>query len=187
MREVGGANMKRWNLGAGLVICSALALGGCAKKSPMPAVGTDPMDAGVPVATAGGNVDNPAAPVVATLSTDKTTYKSGEPVTFTLTARNAGNTAQNLNFGSGQSYDIVVRPQGQSNAEPLWQWSRGRMFTQALREITLNAGEQKTWTTTWLQTGSAGGFVPRGQYTVSARLTANGGVEAAPLTITLTE
>jgi hypothetical protein len=72
--------MKLMNLGAGLVICSALALGGCSKKSPMPAVGTNPMDAGVPVATAGGNVDNPATPVVATLTTDKATYKTGEPM-----------------------------------------------------------------------------------------------------------
>jgi hypothetical protein len=179
--------MKLMNLGAGLVICSALALGGCAKKSPMPAVGSNPMDAGVPVATAGGNVDNPAMPIVATLSTDKTTYKTSEPITFTITARNASNTVQNLSFSSGQSYDIMVRPQGQSDADPLWQWSRGRMFTQAMREISLNAGEQRTWTTTWLQTGNAGGFVPRGEYTVSARLAANGGVEVSPVTITLTD
>lgn len=179
--------MKLMNLGAGLVICSALALGGCAKKSPMPAVGSNPMDAGVPVATAGGNVDNPAMPIVATLSTDKTTYKTSEPITFTITARNSSNAAQTLTFGSGQSYDILVRPQGHAEAEPLWQWSRGRMFTQALREVTLNAGEQKTWTTTWLQTGNAGGFVPRGDYAVSARLAANGGVEVAPVTITLTD
>jgi hypothetical protein len=64
-------------------------------------------------------------------------------VTFTITARNASNTVQNLSFSSGQSYDIMVRPQGQSDAEPLWQWSRGRMFTQAMREISLNAGEQR--------------------------------------------
>ena len=145
------------------------------------------MDAGVPVATAGGNVDNPATPIVATLSTDKTTYKTSEPITFTITARNASNTVQNLSFSSGQSYDIMVRPQNQSDAEPLWQWSRGRMFTQAMREITLNAGEQRTWTTTWLQTGNAGGFVPRGEYAVSARLAANGGLEAAPITVTLTD
>jgi hypothetical protein len=153
----------------------------------MPAVGTDPMDAGVPVATAGGTVDNPATPVVATLSTDKTTYKTSEPITFTITARNASKAVQNLSFSSGQSYDIMVRPQGQSEADPLWQWSRGRMFTQAVRDITLNAGEQKTWTTTWLQTASAGGFVPRGEYTVSARLAVNGGVETAPVNITLTD
>ncbi len=178
--------MKLMNLGAGLVICSALALGGCSKKSPMPAAGAGGMD-GIPVATAGGTVDNPATPVVATLSTDKATYKTGESVTFTVTARNASTSAQTLTFGSGQSYDILVRPAGQPEAEPLWQWSRGRMFTQAVREIPLTAGEQKTWTTSWLQTGNAGGFLPRGEYTVSARLAANGGLETTPVTITFTD
>lgn len=178
--------MKLINLSAGLVICSALALGGCSKKSPMPAAGATAMD-GFPVATAGGTVDDSATPVVATLSTDKATYKTGENVTFTIAARNASNSAQTLTFNSGQSYDIVVRPHGQPDAEPVWQWSRGRMFTQAMREMALNAGEQKTWTTTWLQTANAGGFLPRGQYTVSARLAANGGVETTPVTITLTD
>ncbi len=178
--------MKLMNMGASLVICGALALGGCSKKSPMPAAGTTTMD-GFPVATAGGTVDNPATPVVATLSTDKASYKTGENVTFTITARNASNSAQTLTFNSGQSYDIVVRPQGQPDAEPVWQWSRGRMFTQAMREVVLNAGEEKTWTTTWLQTASVGGFLPRGEYSVSARFAANGGVETTPVTITLTE
>jgi hypothetical protein len=61
------------------------------------------------------------------------------------------------------------------------------MFTQAVREIPLTAGEQKTWTTSWLQTGNAGGFLPRGEYTVSARLAANGGLETTPVTITFTD
>ena len=59
-----------------------------------------------------------------------------------------------LTFPSGQTYDFVILD---SLGREMWQWSSGRMFTQALRNRVLKGGEtldlEETWTTTTLAPG----------------------------------
>jgi len=193
--------MKSTSFKAGIALCGAVtiysaALAGCSMNAPIPAAGTTPAGAAAPVVTApvatapassDSDAAKPASPLQATIATDKASYKAGEKVTFTITLRNTGRTAQNLTFSSGQSFDVFVRPQGEPEAEPLWYWSHDRMFTMALRNMILGAGEEKTWTTSWKQVDNAGKQLPRGSYSVIGRVTANGGFDSALLTVKLTD
>jgi hypothetical protein len=123
--------------------------------------------------------------VTATISADKGKYARGQIVHFTLILRNTSKSAQKLTFNTGQSFDITATAAGQP--QPAWRWSQGKMFTMALRNMTLKAGQTQTWTATWEQNDGNGNAVPRGDYNVVGRITANGGIEAQPITITLTD
>ena len=172
-----------------LVLSAALTLVGCMRQAPMHAAGTAAPDAVVP-AKADDEKDKArdekaASPLVASVSADKATYKAGESVTFSITLRNTSKLWQTLHFRSGQSFDVAVR--AQPDGEVLWNYSHGRMFTMALRDLALGPGEQKTWTATWKQVNNKGEQLPRGSYAVTALVTANGGIKAAPITVTLAE
>jgi hypothetical protein len=75
-----------------------------------------------------------------------------------------------LNFSSGQQYDFEVRRAGQS----VWRWSSGRLFTQALTELTIGPGERQVFTVTWNQQDNEGRPVAPGAYTAAATLTTMG-------------
>lgn len=126
-----------------------------------------------------------------TLKTDKSTYGRGETVNFTITARNTGATPRVLNFSSGQNFDITATPRDgeeeQNDTEPVWRWSRGRMFTRMLRRITLAPGEEMNWTATWEQTTNNGDAAPRGEYTMRATLTAAERIESKSVVLTLAD
>jgi hypothetical protein len=64
------------------------------------------------------------------------TNSAAEPVTLT--------------FPSGQSYDFAVHADG----EWIWRWSAGMGFTQAVREVTLAAGETITFSESWTPSGT---------------------------------
>ena len=126
------------------------------------------------------------APIVVTLRSDKKTYKRGETVSFVLTARGASARPQTLSFSSGQSFDITARL-AKAGSLPAWQWSRGRYFIQVVSVASLAKGEERVWKTKWRQTDDQGKELPRGAYRIKARLAANNGITAAPITITLVD
>ena len=84
-------------------------------------------------------------------------------VEFALTVENAGDTAEELTFRSGLTADFAVR----SGDDEVWRASDGRMFTQALRTETLDAGETVEFTDAWEDPES-------GSYTVIATLNTTG-------------
>jgi hypothetical protein len=55
-----------------------------------------------------------------------------------------------LTFPSGQSYDFAVHADG----EWIWRWSAEMGFTQAVREVTLAAGETLTFSESWTPSGT---------------------------------
>lgn len=67
-------------------------------------------------------------------------------VRFALHVSNAGKKRVELTFPNGQRYDFVVVD---SLGREMWRWGSGRMFTQAVRNTLLGAGEtldiQETW------------------------------------------
>lgn len=115
-------------------------------------------------------------PISLALSTDKTSYESGETIRFTMTLRNNTTETKTLNFTSGQTFDIVAA-NTMNSAEPAWQWSRGRLFTQALRDETLAAGESKSYDAAWNGKNARGQFV-MGQFDASATLKTRDGIES---------
>jgi hypothetical protein len=126
----------------------------------------------------------PGANVTFRASTNKKTYKPGEPVIVTMRVRNVSRAEQVLQFSTARSFDIMVSPQNRT--APIWHWSRGRMFAQMMRDVSLAPGQSQVFTATWNRIGDDDKAVAPGTYQVAARLTTIGaGVEAPPVVITL--
>jgi uncharacterized protein YndB with AHSA1/START domain len=92
---------------------------------------------------------------------------------FSYVVENAGESAVDLTFTSGQQFDIVVTDDG----EAVWRWSDGRMFTQAIEELTLEPGDELSFNGTWENPDP-------GTYEVTGSLAAQS--ESAEATTTLT-
>jgi len=90
-------------------------------------------------------------------------------VTFAFTVDNAGDEPRDLTFRDGTTADVVVSEPGDGNGPgagaEVWRWSDGRMFTQAVRTVTLAPGESLTEELTWSDP-------PTGTYTAEASLAA---------------
>lgn len=71
---------------------------------------------------------------------------TADEVTFALTVHNAGTTPVRVTYRSGRSVEVVVRD---AAGDETWRWSEGRMFTQALREETIEPGERLTHRVSW--------------------------------------
>jgi len=68
-----------------------------------------------------------------------------------------------LVFPSGQTYDFVILD---TLGREVWRWANGRMFTQALRNKSLEGGEALDLEETWKESP-----LPPGRYTARALLT----------------
>jgi hypothetical protein len=106
-------------------------------------------------------------PLQVSVKTDKSAYKAGDVVTLTMTAKNTLKDAMNVEFSSGQKYDFEIR-KGSSKGAKVWQWAADKMFTQALVNRTLKAGEALTFTEKTLP------ITEKGTYWVQATLTTMG-------------
>ncbi len=124
-------------------------------------------------------------PISFALSTDKTTYASGETVRFTMTVRNNTTESQTLSFNSGQTFDIIATGATDS-AEPAWRWSDGLLFTQAMRDETLAAGESKTYNAAWNGKNARGEFAT-GRFDARATLRIAGRLESPPVSFRITK
>lgn len=114
-----------------------------------------------------------------TLSLDRGVYRfnsaSAQPRDMTpvlharLTLRNSTTDPLPLEFGSGQTYDLVIRD---SDNEEVYRWSEGRAFTMVFRS------EQFTGEANWVESvrlaGADGKVFPTGHYVAEAWLTTTG-------------
>lgn len=87
--------------------------------------------------------------------------QSHKEVSFELIVRNPGPGTVELQFMRGQKAEFVIY----ENAEEIWRWSDGRMFTQALESDHLDPGEEVRYPSTWRDPTP-------GHYLVEAELTA---------------
>ena len=76
-------------------------------------------------------------------------------VGFVFHVTNNSPKAIELTFPSGQTHDFSVVD---SAGREVWRWSGDRMFTQALRNAVLEAGETKTYDGQWDAAGRRGTF-----------------------------
>ncbi len=110
-------------------------------------------------------------------ATVKTNATAGEAV-FTITLKNTGDEDVTLTFSSGQKYEIVVTD---ASGTEVYRYSIDKMFTMALQDVVLKAGEEITWTEIWdyKQTGER---VPSGEYTATVEIIAYqiNGADVAP-------
>ncbi|HHT70827.1 MAG TPA: LysM peptidoglycan-binding domain-containing protein [Firmicutes bacterium] len=103
-----------------------------------------------------------------TLSTDRTSYTRGTPVTMKLTKTNTCRRTQTLTYLTGQRYEFEIRQDNRL----IWRWSDGRAFSQAVQRIHARPGETMIFTEQWPQVDSAGRRVEPGRYRVVAWNTA---------------
>ena len=86
---------------------------------------------------------------------------TGSGVTLTFHVTNNSDKHLELDFPSGQTHDFVVLD---ANGRQVWRWSADRMFTQALRNQLLEAGETTSFDGRW-EPGTL-----RGRFTAVATL-----------------
>jgi hypothetical protein len=134
--------------------------------------------AGTPPLTLNSNTNAPLSQVLklprgalpGTLRTDKPRYKRGRPVHLTFHIRNTSGKAVSYNFSTGQKYDVVVT--NAAGAE-VWDWAKGRVFTQNLSSVSLKPGKSLIYSVVWNGADQAGRNVKSGTYTLTAHLTSD--------------
>ena len=116
----------------------------------------------------------PDSQLTVSLATDKPRYAPGEPITFTLTARNGGSQPVTLHFSSGQRYDFTFDDAG---GRTVWRWSADKAFIQVLGDETLTAGGALVYRERFEER-----LVP-GMYRITGMVTAMGGALRATATV----
>lgn len=104
------------------------------------------------------------------LSVNKSIYALGESVHIRLSVNNQGTELVSFQFPTGQMCDFVIERVGQR----IWQWSDGRVFTQAFTTLTIRSGESKVFNVQWDQRDGQGRAAPPGEYELMAVFPAQG-------------
>lgn len=91
-----------------------------------------------------------------------------DEVVFDVRAENNSDVPVDLTFQSGKTADVTVYNQASVDVdnEPVWKWSDGRLFTQAIQKETVQPGEEIHQEFTWENP-------PAGEYVALGELTAN--------------
>lgn len=98
------------------------------------------------------------------LDTDRTSYRTGQPVQFRLRLTNATAQQVTFRFNSGQRFDVTVFDQ---TRKVVWRWAVGQMFAQVLGEETLQPGEFRSYAVAFTGTLPAGTYWARGDIVVA--------------------
>lgn len=114
-----------------------------------------------PPPPAGGAPSPPPQTVQSPELVSSLRVEAGDTVVLTLQVTNPSAGPVAFTFPSGQTYDFVIR----SGGAELWRWSADRGFTQALRTVTVAAGETWTFSERWTPPPGT-----RGELTAVARL-----------------
>ena len=67
-------------------------------------------------------------------------------ITFVVTATNRTDAPLSLTFRTGQYCDVMVTA---ADGTFIWRWAAGRMFTQAIREVSLDPGQAREVRIDW--------------------------------------
>lgn len=149
----------------GVVVLALFAVGCTADSNDEPA----PPTATVPaIPTAAPTATTVPLSVSVELSTDAASYERGEAIALALVVTNTGEEDIELEYASAQRFEIeIAGPEG-----VVWQWSDGRVFTQATETVVLEPGDALEYEATWAQHDRAGELVEPGAYTATAVITA---------------
>jgi hypothetical protein len=160
---------------------------------PVPSIGPEPTPgpSGSPLPT-----PLPFVNVTLLVSTDKFAYAVGETVQINLSLQNNSTSSVTLHFPTAQIYDLVLTPLSfggggfdfpddinfeivslKSKADEIWRWSNGQAFAQVQTDLTLEAGEIRSYAVTWDQK-SDGHQVTSGTYNLNGTITADPRIEA---------
>ncbi|HLV79903.1 MAG TPA: BsuPI-related putative proteinase inhibitor [Chthonomonadaceae bacterium] len=113
-------------------------------------------------------------PVAVSVRTDKKIYRPHEPIKMTITAKNATRDPARLTFPTGQRYDLDIRRGSEPKNPKIWQWSRGRMFTQMVSFVSLPPGKMLVFTETYHPGQEQAPVLTPGAYMITATLASAG-------------
>lgn len=118
-----------------------------------------------------------------TAGKESSELRDRKPITFALTIRNRSNAARTLTLPSSQTHDCIVYS---AKKQEVWRWSAGRLFTQAITELSLAPGESRSFTSTWNLTDRKGAPLPAGDYQVVGLVPGRApGLRSGPVAFTL--
>jgi hypothetical protein len=132
-----------------VAVALAFAYGPQSHSSALPAAGVPPSATG-----ASGRVPDTVAAAL--------DVRVGDKVEVTLRVTNHTEHRVELQFPNGQTHEVVVLD---ADGRPVWRWSQGRLFTQAVQNRMLDAGETVRFVERW-----GGPPDKAGSYTAVARL-----------------
>lgn len=155
-----------------LLCLSLLVLGGCRAKTALPGLENDPV--ALPAAPEITPETVIQSPFQVTARANQNEFEAGKPIELEIEIKNISEKPADLHFSSGQSFDFSAVRTGDKDF--VWSYGMNKRFIQALRTVTLEAGKSLDFKTTWNN-------VKEGTYIMGARITANGGLEAAPFQI----
>lgn len=112
--------------------------------------------------------DKEEVPVWAKAQVLTETPRAGQRIEFLYEYHNMGERPITLSFPTGQTVELVVQRDGTE----VWRFSRMGFFTQQLTELSLGAGQSKSWHLAWDGRDMSGRPVPSGRYTATLSLTA---------------
>lgn len=106
------------------------------------------------------------------ISTPRATFAMGQTVPITFTVSNPTKTDAVYNFQTGQKFDVTILD---SKGTMVWDWSRGKLFSQDLSRLTIAPHKKMDFDAVWSGRDFAGKLVPPGVYTINARMTSTTG------------
>jgi hypothetical protein len=109
------------------------------------------------------NANAPTPNIFVGITTDKPIYKSKEPIAIALTILNQASDPYQAVFSNGKTYDFCLY----QNDQLIWKWSNGRMFSQAIRNVTLEPNKPLTYVIIYNQITSTGKPLEPGSYNLT--------------------
>lgn len=132
-----------------IMVLGSLVLTGCAENSPN----------GV------GQEQNQQTPANTSERVETTLEleEEGKVLKLEFGLKNISDEPLDLLFSSGHQYDIIVLD---SKGEEVYDWAKGKAFTEALINKTLEPGQEVSYSEEWDYTDNDGKLLPSGKYTV---------------------
>ncbi len=117
--------------------------------------------------------------LVAVDGSSRRSFAASAPIHFRLTLHNPTASKVVLAFSSGRTRDAVVLA---ADGSERWRWSDGRMFTQALSELSLAAGSELAFQLVCDPSQHGADILPPGHYRAAGIIPAFGGeLHSAPI------
>ncbi len=95
------------------------------------------------------------------VTTDKPTYKSGEPIAIALTVLNQNSKPYEVQFTSSKVYDFYLYNEQE---QLIWKWSGDKMFAMSLVSLKLEPKRPLTYVTIFNQMLPSGKLLEPGKY-----------------------
>lgn len=95
------------------------------------------------------------------VTTDKTVYKSGEPIAMVLTVLNQGSKPYTAQFSSSKIFDFFLYNEQE---QLVWKWSSDKMFAMSLVNRKLEPKQPQTYVVIFNQLSPSGKPLEPGKY-----------------------